>query len=124
MSEATLTRRGDGTAASRHHLGFLAAMVHRLSGLALALFLPLHFLALGVALDTARFDRLLAWADDPLVKLSEVVLVTALGVHMTGGVRILAVELCGLARGHAFWIALALAGGAGIGLLFALRAFG
>jgi fumarate reductase subunit D len=29
---------------------WLAALVHRLSGLALALFLPLHFLTLGLAL--------------------------------------------------------------------------
>jgi len=36
----------------KHRTGtlWLAALVHRLSGLALAIFLPLHFLALGLAI--------------------------------------------------------------------------
>ena len=41
--------------ASRAHPGFVAALVHRLSGLALAVFLPLHFLALGLAFEAERF---------------------------------------------------------------------
>lgn len=36
--------------AHRNHAGWWAALLHRLSGLALAIFLPLHFLALGTAL--------------------------------------------------------------------------
>ena len=41
---------------------WIAALVHRLSGLALACFLPLHFLALGLAIDgEARLDGFLRW---------------------------------------------------------------
>ena len=36
---------------SHRQPGFLAAMLHRLSGIALAVFLPLHFLALATALN-------------------------------------------------------------------------
>ena len=68
-------------------------MVHRLSGLALAFFLPLHFLALGLAIDgEARLDGFLRWSDQPLVKLAESGLVFLLAVHMLGGLRLLVIE--------------------------------
>lgn len=71
----------------------IAAMTHRLSGLALALFLPLHFLALGLAIDgEARLDRFLIWSEQPLVKLAETGLVFLLTVHLLGGLRILVIE--------------------------------
>ena len=51
---------------------WLAALVHRLSGLALAIFLPFHFLALGLAISgEARLEGFLRWTDQPLVKVSE-----------------------------------------------------
>jgi fumarate reductase subunit D len=72
---------------------WLAALVHRLSGLALAVFLPLHFLTLGLAIDgEARLEAFLRWSDAPLVKLSEGGLVLLLAVHLLGGLRLLAVE--------------------------------
>ena len=68
-------------------------MVHRLSGLALACFLPLHFLALGLAIDgEARLDGFLKWTANPLVKLAETGLVFLLAVHMLGGIRVLVIE--------------------------------
>jgi fumarate reductase subunit D len=68
-------------------------MVHRLSGLALACFLPLHFLTLGLALDgEARLDGTLRWMDNPLFRLGETVLVFLLAVHMLGGIRLLLIE--------------------------------
>ncbi|MDE2636302.1 MAG: succinate dehydrogenase, partial [Chloroflexota bacterium] len=43
--------------AHRGHPLWIAWLVHRLSGLALALFLPAHFLVLGLALnDPAALD--------------------------------------------------------------------
>jgi len=70
-----------------------AAMIHRLSGLALALFLPLHFLALALALDgEARLDGALRWTDLAVFKLAETILVGLLAVHLLGGVRLLIVE--------------------------------
>ena len=68
-------------------------MVHRLSGLALAIFLPLHFLALGLAIDgEARFENFLRWTDQPLVKLAEIGLMFLFTVHLLGGLRILVIE--------------------------------
>jgi fumarate reductase subunit D len=72
---------------------WLAALVHRLSGLALAIFLPFHFLALGLAIDgEARLDAFLRWSDQPLVKLAEGGLLLLLLLHMLGGLRILVIE--------------------------------
>jgi succinate dehydrogenase subunit D len=72
---------------------WLAALVHRLSGVALAAFLPFHFLALGLALDgEARFDGFLRWTEQPLVKFAEGGLVFLFVVHMAGGLRLLWLE--------------------------------
>jgi succinate dehydrogenase subunit D len=77
----------------RTSLLWLAALLHRLSGLALAVFLPLHFLTLGLAIDgEARFDSFLRWSDATSVKLGEAMLVFLLAVHALGGLRLLAVE--------------------------------
>jgi fumarate reductase subunit D len=79
--------------ASHRQPGFAAALMHRLSGIALAIFLPLHFFALASALDgAAALDSFLAVTRAPLVKASECALVAALATHMTLGLRILAIE--------------------------------
>jgi len=79
--------------ASRNHPAFWAFLVHRLSGVALAFFLPAHFYVLGTALDgAARLDGVLAWTEQPLVKAAEWVLVLLLAAHLAGGLRLLALE--------------------------------
>ena len=84
--------RRNATAYRRDGL-WLAAMVHRVSGLLLAVFLPLHFLALGLAIEgEARLDGFLAWTAQPLVKIAEIGLVALLAVHLLGGVRVLVIE--------------------------------
>jgi fumarate reductase subunit D len=81
------------TGGHRHNALWFAAMVHRISGLALACFLPLHFLALGLAIQgEARLDGFLKWTANPYVKIAETVLVFLLAVHMLGGIRVLAIE--------------------------------
>jgi len=103
-----------------HRTGsYLAFMLHRLSGLALALFLPFHFLVLGLAIEgEARLDAVLAWTDQPLVKIAEWGLVMLLTLHLMLGLRVLLLEWAPW-RGHLRhgWIAggiiLALVMGAG-----------
>ncbi len=74
----------------RQPASYWVFMVHRLSGIALALFLPLHFWTLGNALQG---DGFLAWTEQPLVKLGEWAIVVALAAHLGGGLRVLALEL-------------------------------
>jgi fumarate reductase subunit D len=84
-------RRNDHRA--HGHPSWWAFWLHRVSGLLLALFLPLHFLALGQALTgPAALEGFLRFADAPLVKLAEWGLVTLLALHLTGGVRLLLIE--------------------------------
>jgi len=78
---------------ARNHPAYWAFLVHRLSGVLLALFIPLHFWVLGQALHgEARLESFLRWSDQPLVKFAETVLVLLLAAHMTGGLRLLALE--------------------------------
>ena len=78
---------------ARGHAGFWAFVAHRVSGVALALFLPAHFWALGQAIQgEAALDGFLRWAERPSVKLAEVVLVTLLAAHLAGGLRLLMIE--------------------------------
>jgi len=79
---------------ARKHAAYWAFLMHRLSGLALALFLPVHFWALGQAIDgAASLERFLRFADQPLFKFAEWGLVVLLSLHMTCGVRLLLIEL-------------------------------
>lgn len=103
------------------HAGTIAALVHRLSGLALALFLPLHFLALGTALSGANaLDSFLTITHRPLVKAAEFGLVIALAVHLTLGIRLLMIELLGVRERtvRAISFSFVLAFGAGLLFLF------
>ncbi|HEX6138180.1 MAG TPA: succinate dehydrogenase, cytochrome b556 subunit [Casimicrobiaceae bacterium] len=113
-------RRNDARA--RGHPGFWAFVVHRISGIVLALFLPVHFFVLSQALARpAALDEFLDWTRQPAVKGAETLLVLALAAHLAGGVRLLLVEFVGW---RAEWQknALAIAGAAAVAyaLLFAL----
>lgn len=78
---------------ARNHPAYWAFLVHRVSGVLLTVFLPLHFWALGLALEgEAGLDSLLRWSERPLVKLAETLLVLLLAAHLTGGLRLLALE--------------------------------
>ncbi|MET0633184.1 MAG: succinate dehydrogenase, cytochrome b subunit [Xanthobacteraceae bacterium] len=110
--------------AHRANALWLAALVHRLSGLALAVFLPLHFLTLGLALEgEARLDTFLRWSEQPIVKLSESVLVFLLAVHMLGGLRLLVVENLPWLDGQKRLAVLAAAVSAVVAFVFLARVF-
>lgn len=98
----------------RNHPTYWAFLLHRLSGLVLVLFLPAHFLVLGVALNEAAFADAIAWTGHPLVKLGECGLVILLAAHMTGGIRLLALELLPWSDAQKTHIAV----GLGVALLF------
>ncbi len=104
---------------SRHHPGYAAFLVHRLSGVALALFLPMHFVVLGLAIEgEAGLDRFLGWTERPSVRIAEALLIALLALHMAGGLRLLALEFLPW-RDHQGRL-IALAGGVALatGLIF------
>ncbi len=103
---------------------WLAALIHRLSGLALAIFLPLHFLVLALALHrAARLDAFLRWTDQPLVKLAEALLVFLLTVHLLGGLRVLVIENFNWRDGQKRLATLAATVSAIVAFVFLVRVF-
>ena len=77
----------------RSHPLWFAFLLHRISGLGLALFLPVHFYMLSLAITAPeRLDRLLRFTDLTIVKLAEFGLVFLLAVHLFGGLRLMALE--------------------------------
>jgi fumarate reductase subunit D len=107
---------------ARNHPAYWAFVVHRVSGLLLALFLPLHFWALAQALHgEARLDAFLRWTEHPLVKVAEVGLVLLLAAHMAGGVRLLMIEFLSWRDWHKSLLAAASAVSVAIGLAFLLN---
>lgn len=107
---------------ARNHPAYWAFIVHRASGLLLALFLPLHFWALGQALHGAQaLDGFLDWTRQPLVKLGEIALVILLAAHMTGGVRLLMLEFLAWRDWQKSLLAVAAGVTMAAGLAFALN---
>ena len=108
--------------ASHKQRGFLAAMIHRLSGIALAIFLPIHFLALASALNgAAALDSFLAVTRQPLVATAEIGIVVALALHMTLGLRVLAIEFFDMREKTLVPLSVCVAAVCAVGLLFILN---
>jgi len=105
----------------RNHPAWWAFLVHRLSGVALALFLPAHFFVMGVALrGVATLDGFLRWTEQPLVVAAEWVLIMLLAAHLAGGLRLLALELLPWRNWQKTLAALAAGFALAAGLAFAL----
>ena len=112
------------TGGHRNHATWWAFALHRVSGFLLALFLPVHFYVLGLALEgEARLDGFLVWSQLLAVKLAEAGLIILLALHLTGGVRLLALEFAGWREGQKTLVAVS--GGLSIaaGLLFLVNGF-
>jgi fumarate reductase subunit D len=79
---------------ARSHPAWWAFLVHRVSGLLLTLFLPLHFWTLASAIEgEASLRAALAWTEQPLVKAAVAGLVVLLAAHLICSVRLLLMEL-------------------------------
>ena len=103
---------------------YLAFILHRLSGLGLAIFLPFHLYVLGLALgDGARLDVFLHWSEMPIVKFAEFGLVFLLAIHFFGGLRLLALENLPWSNQQKNYAAVSLAAAFFVAGGFLLRAF-
>jgi len=108
--------------AHRQHPYYLAFIVHRFSGVGLAVFLPFHFLVLGLAIEgEAALDGFLAWTAQPMVKAAETLLIVLLSVHLAGGSRLLMMEFVAWSDHQKLIISSSFAASVGVGLLFLLN---
>ena len=70
MNTSLVKLRNDNR--NRADIGYLAFVLHRVSGLAITLFLPLHFLLLGTALGgESALQAGLGWTDHPFFKIAD-----------------------------------------------------
>jgi len=107
---------------ARNHPAYWAFLVHRVSGVMLSLFLPLHFWVLGQALHgEEKLESFLRWSDQPLLKFAETALVLLLAAHLTGGLRLLALEFLAWRNWHKSLLALAAGVALAAGLAFLLN---
>ena len=83
----------------RTHQSYLSSIGHRLSGIGLVMFLPVHFWLLGNAFSGAEgLDALLVYTDLLPVKIAEWGLVILLALHLFFGLRLLALEFTTLSN--------------------------
>ena len=107
----------------RAHPLWFAFALHRLSGVALALFLPIHFYTLAMAMtDPAALESFLALTENPFVKLAEFGLVFLLAVHFFGGLRLIALEWLPWSDRQKTYAAAAVAGSFLVAVMFLLSA--
>jgi fumarate reductase subunit D len=107
IAPATRLRRGHAAPAVRHRA---------------RRFLELHFLALATALNSAAaLDTLLAVTRQPVVAFFEWAIVVALAVHLTLGLRVLAVEFFDFRETTLVPLSICLAAVAAVGLILALN---
>ena len=119
MNTSLVKLRNDSR--NRADIGYLAFVLHRVSGLAITLFLPLHFLLLGTALGgESALQAGLGWTDHPFFKIAETGLVLGLALHLGLGIRLLIIERTGYIRRHQQWAVMGGVFALSAALLFAL----
>lgn len=73
----------------RWHPGFIAWLLHRLTGLGLAAYILLHLYVLqNLARGPAQFDSLMSAFSNPIFKLMEIALLGVVAYHTINGLRI------------------------------------
>ena len=109
---------------SRNHPNYWAFAAHRISGVVLALYLPVHFYVMGLAVEgEASLDAFFHLAENPLVKLAEALLVVTVAVHVTGGIRLLMIEFLPWRDWQSTVIALTAGASLAVGLVFLFNVF-
>lgn len=90
--------------------GTLAWLLHRLSGLALVVYLPLHIASINASQGgPAAFDAELAIYTAPIFKAAEFVLIAGVAFHGLNGLRVIAIDFLNLSHYQKllFWLVLA-----------------
>lgn len=82
--------------------GQVSFFLHRVTGVALALYLILHIIFHSTALfmGPGAYDRLLSILENPFGRFLELMTVLAVVIHMSNGVRLLLIDFFNAARWH------------------------
>ena len=79
----------------RVRTGMFAWMAHRLSGVAIVVYLIIHVWGLKALTDRAAFNELIAGYHQVIFKLGEVALLAAVVYHALNGLRIVLIDFLG-----------------------------
>jgi len=79
----------------RIRTGMFAWMAHRLSGLAIVVYLVLHVWGLRALTDREAFNELIAGYHAPIFKVGEFLLLAAVAYHAMNGLRIVLIDFLG-----------------------------
>ncbi len=93
------------------NIGTLAYMLHRITGIGLAIYLILHtWILSSVQHGSEAFSEQLVTVQSPLFHILELFLIIALFFHMLNGLRIIIADFFSATRQHKllFWIVAAL----------------
>lgn len=95
----------------RIRTGMFAWMAHRLSGVAVVIYLVLHVWGLRALTDREAFNELIAGYHAPIFKIGEVALLAAVVYHALNGLRIVLIDFMGWSPKQArmFWTLFAVA---------------
>jgi succinate dehydrogenase / fumarate reductase cytochrome b subunit len=91
------------------NLGTFTYILHRLTGIALAIYLIMHTWVLSSAqISPGTFDERLAMVQTPIFHVLEYLLVAVIFIHMINGLRIIFTDFFGVTRKHKllFWLGL------------------
>ena len=113
----------------RVRTGMFAWMAHRLSGLAIVVYLVLHIWGLRALTDRAAYNDLIAKYHAPIFKVGEFLLLAAVAYHAMNGLRIVLIDLLGWSPNQKklFWtlgaVTLLILGVGGYPSIYALVAY-
>ncbi|WP_022836671.1 succinate dehydrogenase, cytochrome b556 subunit [Salisaeta longa] len=79
----------------RIRTGMFAWMAHRLSGVALVVYLVIHIWGLKALTNEATFNELIASYHAPIFKVGEFLLLAAVVYHAMNGLRIVLIDFMG-----------------------------
>ncbi|TKJ38366.1 succinate dehydrogenase, cytochrome b556 subunit [candidate division LCP-89 bacterium B3_LCP] len=86
--------------------GMWAFVMHRVTGLALTVYLIMHINVVSSLHDPGSFNKTMAFLGQPLFRVLELGLLAAVIYHGLNGVRVFLIDFCNRTKNHAaiFWI--------------------
>ncbi len=92
----------------RWHSGSFAWIIHRLTGLALTVYLTMHIMVISTLSEPERFSAAMGILGHPVFKILEIGLLGCILFHALNGIRILIVDFGNGARYHKllYWLML------------------
>ena len=90
--------------------GQWAFVMHRVSGLALSVYLIMHIYVVSSLYQPENFDKVMAFLNQPLFKLLEIGLLGSVLYHALNGLRVGLIDFADGTSKHAliFWVLMAL----------------